>query len=230
MVLTEKLLPCNNNIRHSVPSEFRLIVMLATSRVKNVCFLFPGDFLLYLRVNRLLLHISADGAFPVWNVLDRVLANFVCRPKCWPRGRSCNERSERCVLSARHVSSIPSLLRILRFLRRHSDLLAMDHVFVLHPLWIWSYSFGNVRIWTREAQVLPNILSLQVTNNDVGGTRYAQKWYYARHCCLDRYLCHLKNRCFLVLEMEVEETTLKTIWSTFVLHESRWPSFPNENK
>lgn len=104
--------------------------------LKQIFALFLGDILLHLRVYRLLLYVTTHGAFPLWNVFDSVLINFFRSSECWPGRWSRYECSKRSFLSSSYVSSFPSVFRIFCVVRCDSHIPSMDHIFVLHTLWV----------------------------------------------------------------------------------------------
>lgn len=170
--------------------------------------IFAGDFLLHLRVHRVLLHIPTDGAVPLRNVLDCLPADFLRRSIGRSRRWSGDERAERSFPRAGHVGAVSSVFWLFRFVRRDSDLLAVDHVLELHPLWVRGDGPGNLRIRPREAQMLPDLLSLQIADHNAGGTRHDELGHSVGHHRADHHFHHFENRGFPVLAMEVEEAAL----------------------
>jgi len=79
---------------------------------------------------------------------------------------------ERCVPRASYVRSIPVVLRFLRQLRRHPGVSAVDNVPLVHPLRLRGNGSRHLQLWTRETQVLPDVLPLQIARYHVGGARH----------------------------------------------------------
>lgn len=175
----------------------------------------PGYFLRRLRGHRVLLHEPADGVVPVPDVPLLLPPDFLCRAECGP-GRGCGyERAERSILSARHVRSLPALLRFLRELRRDSGLPAVDHLPVVHPIRIRGHCLGHLRLWTRETKVLPDLLPLQVARDDSGGAGHVGRELYSGHCCLDHNLLGVAHYGLLVLALEDPDGEIRGIWGGF---------------
>lgn len=61
---------------------------------------------------------------------------------------------ERSVPGTCDVRPVPPVLRLLRQLRRHPRLLAVDHVPQLHPVRLRGHGPGHLQLWSWEAQVL----------------------------------------------------------------------------
>lgn len=101
MVFVEKLLLGNNNIGHSVPSEFENILFYFHMTLPSL----PGDLLSHLCVDRLLLHVPTNGVVQIWNVLDCLPADIVRCSECWIGCRSCNECSKRSFLGPSDVGA-----------------------------------------------------------------------------------------------------------------------------
>lgn len=118
-----------------------------------------GDFLCHLRINRILLYLTALGTVPFLHVLISLPSNFVRGPVCWPGRRRCNERTKRCLPGACNVGTIPTLLWVLCFVRCNSSLFTLDHIPFIYSLRFRGHSFGHLWLWTWETKVLPNVLS-----------------------------------------------------------------------
>lgn len=101
MVLSAIILPSNHRFGHSV----------------------PGGVLRILRLDRLLLHVPTARVVPFCHVPWFLFTDFICSTKC-RSSRGCRyERTKRCIFGPGHVRTVPAVLRLLRFVRRHSHLL-----------------------------------------------------------------------------------------------------------
>lgn len=147
-----------------------------------------GHFLCILRVYSLLFHVATARMVPFRNVPGFLFADFVCSSECRSGGWSCYERSKRRVPGSGDVRPIPAVLRILRIVRRHSNLSAMDHLPVLHPVWVRGNCLGHLLVRSRKAQVPPGVLSLQIAHDYSRGAGHARCQLHPGYCSPSRHL------------------------------------------
>lgn len=91
---------------------------------------------------------------------------------------------ERSVPGTCDVRPVPSVLRLLRQLRRHPRLFAVDHVPQLHPVRLRGHGSSHLQLWSWEAQVLPGTGSILFVNGRIG---------------LHQKLCWNRNNTFRVV-------------------------------
>lgn len=121
----------------------------ANAWLSFVCFFFFSflDYILRIvRQYRVLPDEPAGGHDAIQPVRGDLSVDLVRRAIGGPRGRCGDERAERRVPGACDVSTVPALLRILRQLRRDSDLPAVDHVSQLHQIRLRGNRFNHLRL------------------------------------------------------------------------------------
>lgn len=182
MVFSTIVLSCDNGVRHSI----------------------PGYFLRILRIDRVLFHVATTRVVPFRHVPGFLFADFVRGPERRSGGRRCHERPERCVPSSSDVCSIPAVLRILRIVRRHSDLSAVDHLPVLHPVWVRGNCPGHLLVRSRKAQVSPGVLSFQIADDYSRGAGHARRQLHSGHCSSSHHLCGAESCRIPVPAMEAQ--------------------------
>lgn len=188
-----------------IPFQVSHITRKLKPRKINIRLIFPfplGDFLLRVRGHCVLLHGTTDGVVPVLHVPVVLPAHLLRGAKCGSGCGSRNERPEWCLLGPCHVRALPPVLRILRQLRCDTRVPALDHIPVLHPLRIRGHRFGHLWLWPGEAEVLPDVLPLQVPHDDTGGAGHAGRQLYIGHCCPDHNLLGPANHRLPVLALE----------------------------
>uniref|UniRef100_A0A2M4C688 Putative secreted protein n=1 Tax=Anopheles marajoara TaxID=58244 RepID=A0A2M4C688_9DIPT len=146
---------------------------------------------------------------PVCHVPWLVFAHLVRSAERRSCGWCCDERPKRSVPGTSHVCPIPAVLRLLRLVRRHSNLSAMDHVPLLHPLRVRGYCPGHLLVRPRKAQVPPGVLSLQVAQHHAGGAGHVGRQLYARHRCPDHHLCRAAGGRVPVPALEAKDHQIK---------------------
>lgn len=176
-------------------------IFFAISNVHN--FLLIVDFLHSLRVDRVLLHIAADGMDEILYVFVGVFADFIRGTECWFGGWRCNERTKWCLLGSSYVRTIPAVLRFLCIIWCHSDLSAMDHLFIIYSIWFRRNRSGNILIWSRKIEVPSNLLPLPFTRNHITGIGHAWRQLHPRYCCLSRNFHIFAYLCIRFLKLEI---------------------------
>lgn len=170
------------------------------------------DLLHNLRYHRVFPDISTTWDSSFLDVLGCLSPDLICRPKCRIGSRSCNERPKWSIFGTCDVCTIPALLWILRILRRDTSLLALDHLFELHQIWIRRNSFGNLRFCQRETKMFPSLLPFQESRNHFGRIGYVGCWFYRRYHCSYCHIRSTKSCCLPVLEMETEDHSINYSW------------------
>lgn len=156
-----------------------------------------------LRVHRVLFHIAAARVRPVLHVLVGVPADFVRGAERWPGRRCGDERAKRRLPGAGDVRAVPAILRLLRVIRLHSDLLALDHLPVVHPVRLRGHRAGHILVRAREAQVPPGILPLPFAKHNARRAGHGRRQLYTGHRCLDRYIHSFAHCGVRFLELEI---------------------------
>lgn len=135
-------------------------------------------------------------------VCGRLFVDFICCAKCWSRGWCCNECTKWCILGTSNVRTIPAILRILRLIRCHSNLFALDHLPVIHSIWFRGNRIGNILIWTRKIVMPSNILPFPITKNHTSRIGYGARKFHTWYCCVSHNFLGAACLCIHFLKLE----------------------------
>lgn len=86
----------------------------------------------------------------------------------------------------------------------------MDYILLVHSLWFRGDSTRNLRIRSCEASMFHHILSLQITDYHIGRIRHDRVEHWTRYHRFDCDFRHLAYCCISLLEMEIEDATIKS--------------------
>lgn len=112
--------------------------------------------------------------------------------------------SEWCILGSSHVCALPSLLRFLRFIRCHTYLPKMDHLFILHQIRFRRYSTCHLRIRQTEIGMSRQALSLQKTFDDARRIGHGQSQLPNRYRGFSCNILRFEDSSLSVFEMEIK--------------------------
>lgn len=140
---------------------------------------------------------------PILYVFGSVFVDFICCTKCRFSSWCRNECSKWCIFGTSYVRTIPSVLRILRIIRCNSNLFALDHISIVHQIWIRRHRIGHLLVWSWQIKMPSNLLSFPVTRHNsprIGhGWRQLHTWY----CCLSRYIHYFTCISVHIFELEI---------------------------